>query len=314
MSDTLLQSLRERLMDESEPLSGLLRKCLMLGAETGSDSLRDWARRELNGYGDEDEVPRYRRLHSPPISADSQSGPTWVQGQILDRLQIPPKAREYVSETIPMKQPIEELEQLAGQKKLSFSSPGLAAAMSIWNRELGPFQSVSSLSYVMSGSHVAGILGQVRTNLVEIVADLTSGTPLTELPGKDKVDAAVDQRVGQVGDVYNTTIHEAKGAIAVGTKASATFEGLTVEDVLALLDKLQEMTGDLEPDHREELMQAVGDLRSAVEKDVPDTGDVVKKAGKLRALASKLGVPALTAAAGGIAEAVASLALSGAFG
>ncbi|MFF0366375.1 hypothetical protein [Micromonospora sp. NPDC005087] len=40
MTDTLLRSLRERMLDESEPLAGLLRKCLLLGAETGSEAPR----------------------------------------------------------------------------------------------------------------------------------------------------------------------------------------------------------------------------------------------------------------------------------
>ena len=49
MGNTLLQSLRESVLDESEALAGLLRKCLMLGAQTGSDSLRQWARYEVSG-------------------------------------------------------------------------------------------------------------------------------------------------------------------------------------------------------------------------------------------------------------------------
>ena len=52
MTDTLLRSLRERMLDESEPLAGLLRKCLLVGAETGSRR-RDRARKELNGYASE---------------------------------------------------------------------------------------------------------------------------------------------------------------------------------------------------------------------------------------------------------------------
>ncbi len=36
VTDTVLQSLRTQILDESEPLAGLLRKCLMLGAETHS--------------------------------------------------------------------------------------------------------------------------------------------------------------------------------------------------------------------------------------------------------------------------------------
>jgi hypothetical protein len=72
VTDTLLRSLREHVLDESEPLAGLLRKCLLLGAETGSDALRDWARKELNGYDVEDDLPEYRRLAGVPISMDSE--------------------------------------------------------------------------------------------------------------------------------------------------------------------------------------------------------------------------------------------------
>ncbi|MFF3869931.1 hypothetical protein [Micromonospora sp. NPDC001898] len=82
----------------------------------------------------------------------------------------------------PFRQPIEELEQLAGQGRLFFTSPGLAHAQSIWNDQLGPFQGIVSLHYVMSKPVVAGILSQVRTKLVDLVADLTADTPLSELP------------------------------------------------------------------------------------------------------------------------------------
>ncbi|MBM7025312.1 hypothetical protein [Clavibacter zhangzhiyongii] len=80
MTDTLLRSLRDRALDETEPLAGLLRKCLLLGAETGSSSLRDWARLELNGYVEEASVPEYRKIPGVPLSVDSVSGTTLGQG------------------------------------------------------------------------------------------------------------------------------------------------------------------------------------------------------------------------------------------
>lgn len=61
MADTLLRSLFTQVLDESQALPGLLRKCLALGAETGSESLRSWARNELNGYHDQEAVPRLVR-------------------------------------------------------------------------------------------------------------------------------------------------------------------------------------------------------------------------------------------------------------
>lgn len=298
------------MLDESEPLAGLLRKCLLLGAETGSDVLREWARRELNGYGEE-EVPEYRKVHGLPISMDSISGNTWAKNQILDRHQLPQKTWEYVPEELFFRQPIEELEQLSGQKRLSFSSPGLTLAKTIWNGELGPFQNIVGMSFVMSGSVVAGILGQVRTKLVDLVADLTADIPLSELPKKDQVDAAVSNRLG---DIYNTTVQAPTGPLAIGAKAKASVEGITVEEALHLLEQVQEAAADVAEADRAELLDAVADLRATVEQKAPDTGDVVKKVGRLRSIAGKIGIGSVSAVTGGAAQALTELAVSGAFG
>jgi hypothetical protein len=312
VTDTLLRSLRELLLDEAEPLAGLLRKCLMLGAETGSDSLRQWARSELNGYDGEGEVPDYRKVSSVPISMDSISGNTWAKNQIIDRLQLPKEAWEYVPDEFSFRQPIEEMERLADQKSLSFTTPGLNFATTIWNRQLGPFQQIVSLHYVMTGSTITGMLGQIRTKLVDLVADLTADTPLSELPKKEQVDAAMNERIG---DIYNTTIHKADGPVAIGKKAEATADGLSVDDAIRLLEKVQELaTAHVAEDERTELLQAVAELRAAVEQDEPDTGEVVKKVGKLRAIAEKVGVASVSAATSTAAGTLTEMALSGAFG
>ncbi len=302
------------MLDESEPLAGLLRKCLLLGAETGSVALRDWARKELNGYGDEDEVPEYRQVSGVPISMDSISGNTWATGQTISRFQLPREAWEYVPETMSFRQPVEELEQMAGTKSLSFSSPGLSMAQTIWNGKLGPFQSINGLSYTMTGSVVAGMVGQIRTQLVDIIADLTADTPMSELPSKVQVDTAVSEHIG-ASTVYNTTINSASGPFAIGTEAEARTEGLNVEDVLRLLDAVQEAaSSDVKEADREEVLKAVADLRVALAKEKPDTGDVVKKAGKLRSLGVRAGGTAILAATEGAASALIEMAMNGAFG
>lgn len=310
MPDSLLRSIRNVILDESEPLAGLLRKCLLLGAETGSTSLREWARRELNGYDDTDEVPDYRKVHGPPISMDSISGNTWAKGQIISRINLPQETWEYVPEELAFRQPVEELEELAATKSLQLSSPGLSYAQSLWNKQLGPFQSIHGLSYVMTGSTVAGILGQIRTQLVDVIADLTADSPLTELPGKEKVDAAVSHHIGQQ---YNTTIQQAGGPLAIGTGASVS-QGLNIDDALKLLDAVRAAAGDAGGPDAEALLAAVEELREAVEQDTPDTGEVVKKAGALRNLADRLGISAVTAATSSATTALTELAMSGAFG
>lgn len=265
MSDTLLRSLLSQVLDEEQSLAGLLRKCLALGAETGSESLRQWARSELNGYGDETVVPAYRVVPTPPISVDFTSGYNWVKGQIVDRLQLPAEAQKGVPEQFAFRQPIEELEQLSQIKSVTFTNTGLAYAQAVWNEESDWRQQITSLSYKIAGSTIAGMVGSVRTQLVDLVAELCADTPLTELPKKEQVDAAVRQ---YVGNQYNTTIQSATGPTAIGTHASSAV-GVELNEVFAMLDALKAIVTN-EPVEDEaasdELIAAIEDLRQEISR------------------------------------------------
>lgn len=312
MTGTLLQSLRELLLDESQPLVGLLRKCLLLGAETGSESLRQWARFELNGYDEGADLPSYRKLPTPPLSVNSISGNTWAQGIKYTRLQLPADAQKFVPEQFLLHQPIEELERFATESSISFTGNGLAYAQMLWNKELDAFQEIVGISFIVSGAAIAGVLGQIRTQLVDVIADLTAATPLTELPRKEQVDAAVGQHIGTQ---YNTTIHAANGPVAIGTKATAKTKGLTVDDAVRLLEEARVAASDVSDEpRRKELLNAIDDLTAEATAASPDTGAVVRKAGRLRSLAEGVGIPALSGAVGGAVEALVSLAVGGAFG
>ena len=110
------------MLDESESTAGLLRKCILLGADTGSEKLRQWALLELKGYSDQDELPAYRAV-SAPLFMDSISGLTFAQDQTITRIQIPEKARNLVPDSISFYQPLEELEGLAKQEPGTSTKP-----------------------------------------------------------------------------------------------------------------------------------------------------------------------------------------------
>lgn len=312
MKDSLLTSLRNHMLDESEPLAGLLRKCLMLGAETGSDSLRQWARKELNGYNSDDELPSYRKLPFPPLSADTMSGNTWAKNMTYSVLQLPPKAREFLGEEFLLYQPVDELERISTHELLSFSNNGLTYAQHLWNEGLGPFQQVMNLRFTTSGSMFVGVLGQIRTQLVDLIADLTASTPLEELPRKEAVDAAVSTHIGVQ---YNTTIRSTSGPTAVGTNAVAQTEGLSVDDAIRLLDVVRESTREVEDESaREEILGVLNDLRNTLRVTAPSTTEVVEKVGKLKEVAARIGGAGLSAAVSGAVEGLTAMVMSGAFG
>lgn len=313
MTDTLLDSLRTQALDESEPLAGLLRKCLMLGAETGSESLRQWARYELNGYDEDAEIPTYRQLPLPPLSADTISGVHLARNIQYNPLQLPNEARECFDKDLLLRQPLEELEELASQNHIYLSNANTACAQALWNAELDSyFQQVIRLSFILSGSCLTGILGQIRTQLVDVIADLTADTPLTELPSKQKVDAAVVQHIGIQ---YNTTIETSTGPVAIGNEAMAASEGFRVDDALRLLDEVREAAQTVDDQaSKAELLGVLNDLNSEVQADVPDTGAVVKKAGRLKTLATNVGSTALNGLVAEAVKVLTNLAMSGVFG
>lgn len=314
MTDTVLQSLRARVLDETEPIAGLLRKCLILGADTGSDALRDWARLELNGYGDDDDVPTYRRLPNPTIMYDSMSGNTWMTNGTIDALQLPAEAREDMPDHLACKQPIEELEELAKRESVSMRTGHLSYSEMVWNSKLGPFQQVMNLRYTMTGSVFTGLVGQVRTKLVDIVADLTAGVPLTELPPTARVDEVMRERVGHVGDIYNTNINQPTGPTAVGQGATAKSEGMSVAEVIGLLVEVQRnIAAGPAGEDRDEADNALVELREVVEQEKPDTGEVVRSTGRLRAAIGRLGNAGATAATARAAEALTDMAMNGQF-
>lgn len=313
MTDTLLKSLREQVLDESQPLAGLLRKCLVLGAETGSDALRDWARRELNGYADEDELPEYRNLGHVPISIDSVSGRFHNTGQQYAYPQLPQDVRRLVPEDLMLRQPVDELEAwVAKGKSISMGSGMMPAAAQLWSQQLGPFQEVLRMYWSIPSSVITGIVGRVRNTLVDFVAELTADSPLTELPSRATVDAAFRSKVMHKGDVYNTTISSPAAPVAVGREAKA--EGASLSDVLLLLGKVQAHAEAVEDEAaRRELLDAAEDLKDAASREQIDAGEVKTKGERLRSLGAKVGIGALAAATSGAAEAAANLAAAGLF-
>ncbi|SDU47628.1 AbiTii domain-containing protein [Jiangella alkaliphila] len=223
MSDeNALRLLRRRVLDESESLGGLLRACLMLGAETGSSDLKAWANRELNGYDVDDELPKYRIVEGAPLFIDSISGNNWMRGQQISHLQLPKFAQGKLPEDLQFRQPIEELELMAGRSdSISLGIPGFAELAALWTNELGAFQSIERIYYQVMPVTVAGMVGRVRTVLVELVGDLVSNVTLDELPSTEQVDAAVHFHVEGKRNVVTFT-SDSPASISGANQVSST--------------------------------------------------------------------------------------------
>jgi hypothetical protein len=290
MSDAdILKGLREQVLDESESLVGLLRKCLALGAVTGSDELRGWANNELKGYPDASPVPVYRELYAP-LFVDSTSGPTITRGQQISRIQVPTDLRHYVPEKLCLRQPVEELVQMASLEKApTMTGGGFSVAAALWTEQLDMFQSVDALYYKVMPSTIAGIVGLVRTTLLEIVIDMAKDVPLDALPNRAKVDSVVQVHVGSK-DSYQVSVGTNQGVIGQGPGSTQIQNNSVPTELTALIGQMRDALEDInDPDQRADAEQAIDDFEESVSEDDPQPEKIKRRSRMLEKVATAVG-------------------------
>ena len=72
-TDRLLQEIEQDALNNKKSIGNVLNKIIALGGRVESTELRDWARRELHGYGPVDELPN---------TAGSSPRYSWTAGTI----------------------------------------------------------------------------------------------------------------------------------------------------------------------------------------------------------------------------------------
>lgn len=296
MDADILKSLREQVLDESESLVGLLRKCLALGAVTGSDELRTWANNELKGYPDDAPLPPYRSI-AAPLYVDSIGGNAVMKGQQINHLQIPEDLREYVPETLAFRQPLEDLVQTAAstQKSLHMGYAIFSLVASEWSKMLPMFQDVTGLYFSVTPSAVAGIVSMIRTTLVEIVIDLAKDVPLDKLPSQAKVDSVVQVHVGS-SDNYEVTVGgDNSGNIGQGSGFTQKQNTSVPAELISLIAQMRDSLGNIQDaELRADAEQAIDDFEDSVTEENPNPEKIKRRSRALEKVATTVGSAVLS--------------------
>lgn len=191
------------------PVAGILRKCMVLGGESGSEALRDWARRrELQGYPDIEDLPRYRLIPAP-LLIDGIAGYNHVTRQPISPAALPDVAQEFISEEVPLTEGVASLESLAMKdEEIALAPAGASNVVLLMNSEDdNPYQQVTRLYWSVSPSAVRGAIDQIRTALTLLVAELRATMADDEdVPSADAASQAVGVVVtGKRSKVHVTT-------------------------------------------------------------------------------------------------------------
>jgi hypothetical protein len=239
----LLVDIQRGALEPTTNIADLLRKCLALGSELGSQRLQQWATRELKGYKPEDEFPPYR-LASSPLYLDGSTLNAVVTGQQVPYNMIPDVARDSLNEPILIAQPLAELADIVashrqrGENSVKLLPPLAQELVALINHALAradqerlPFttmdfphtQVVERVYWVVGLNVYASIMDTVRTTLVELVAEIKTASPQegrssTREAAEQAVEVAVYGKVRRL--VVNQVGHNAAGAASAGGTAN----------------------------------------------------------------------------------------------
>lgn len=278
---------------------GLLRKCLALGALTGSDELRKWAKNELEGYSDDASLPPYRSI-TAPLFINQRGGNEFLTGQQINHLQIPKDLRKYVPESLAFRQPLEEIVQMAasGEKSMKMGYAIFSVVAAEWTKMLGPWQAITALYYSVLPSSIAGIVSMIRTTLVEIVIDLAKDVPLDSLPSKAKVDAAVQVHIGSQDNNYEVNVSGSNsGVIGQGDGSRQTQMHSAPSDLVPIIAQLRGALADVSnPEQRADAQQTIDDFDEAVSEGDPKPEKIKRRWGIIERVGTALGSAVLTEA------------------
>jgi hypothetical protein len=188
----LVAQIERDALDGSVPLASALRRCVVLGGKSGSEELRDWATRELQGYHGEDNLPAYR-IVAAPLRVDGIVGRAKVSRQAFPPASLPDFAREHIQDEVELRDGIGTIEGFLDLAEIKLSPPRASDLVLYMNHESGiPGQHIESLYWQVSHAAIRGVLDRIRTSLTQLVAELRANMTANEdVPSTEAADQAV---------------------------------------------------------------------------------------------------------------------------
>ncbi len=221
-TNRLIDEIERDALDASVPISSALRKLVALGGRAGSKELRDWAGLELRGYyGTDVPLPDYR-TPGATLRIDGGTFNAMITGQLISPSELPDPVNKHIDESVPLNGGVAEIEamidrakrQESGEIKLTLpSGQDVVRLMNYEMQQRGQhYDRVTAIYWSLSHVTLEGVLDQIRTRLVALVAEMRAEMPdETDVPSAAIADNAV-----------NVIVHGKKAKFTVNTAQASS--------------------------------------------------------------------------------------------
>jgi hypothetical protein len=244
---TLLDEIIDGSSDGTVATADLLRKVQVAATRVGATDVVRWVKQELQGYGEDDELPSYRTQTTNVMGLFT--GP--MQSRIRQQLPSHPEFSSLFN--VDMRQPLLEVQSFAdGTEDPSREWPASAVqryeTMGIYTIQ---FYGLFSAANVITRQSLRGIIDTVRSKAMEFALELQMRFPDAGTVGGPTVlsNSAVAQTVFNITN--NITGDGASIAAGSGIRQQSNFRGDTSE-----FKKRAELLG-LSPEDADAFVQAV---------------------------------------------------------
>src|SRR6266699_1825194 len=178
-------------VDSSQSITTLLRQCMVLAYELKNEKLKQWVERELNGYGQGEEVPEYRRV---PITAKGTFHGGFgasIENRPLPSLILDEQHRRW-AETAMLTQPVAVYDSSGGKNALIYWPTNLVTFYQ--TKFIEGYALVSAWQEIPGGAFVS-LIDVVRNRILKFALEIREelgvvGDRPASVPS-EKVDAAV---------------------------------------------------------------------------------------------------------------------------
>jgi hypothetical protein len=217
MGMTILDDAVNVLAGNSDETSSALRKLLVVGNRMEAQSIVDWCKKELTGYGEDlfEDYPQYRRhLGTPVVVRWAGIGGSFRELP-LDNMVVPEKLRHMWGHSYG--ESIDQLEAFADGGTKYWPLPHIQYLRKLSNEGRAPridgYQ-VDVVWQLLTSVQVKGVVAAVRNRALMLALELQQAFPTAGEPGGPTVNDEVVRDT--VTNIYNTYINGGTNAVAMG--------------------------------------------------------------------------------------------------
>lgn len=264
-----LEDLISDLVAEND-LSVSLRKAKVLAYKLGNVEFKEWVENELNGYGSDTNLPKYRKVVT--IAQGDFINARWkITGQLIPTTHVPKEYRAYFSD-LHLTQGAKELESMlrdmnTGEGSLKIAIPPEISAL--LHSKVYEYTQCMRAWRVLNSQTVVRILDTTRNRLLTFALELVDKFP--QLKGESVSESGIADE--QITQLFNITING--GNVSFGGVTETTIQ----TEVMTTFNQQGQNVGTQ--------YNAGGDINFG---DVKDKVDFVKELNKLRAELSRVAV------------------------